>query len=68
MGPAIYRRIVLGTTRQLPTAASARKLVAGIVMEINHRDIRSKAHHLTVKELVAHYRHRELSQREKDAL
>ena len=50
LGTAIYRRIVLGTTKEFPNAVSARTSASGIVLEINRRDPRNKTQALTVRE------------------
>jgi len=60
-GKAIYRRIVLGTTLQLATEVEVRKVVEGIVMEINVDDPRLRTSALTLSQLIEHYRQRELS-------
>jgi hypothetical protein len=60
LSPVIYRRIVLGTTKEFLDAVSAGTSASGIVLEINRRDPRIKTQALAVKELVAHYRHCEL--------
>lgn len=61
-GKAIYRRIVLGTFRQLATEIEARSAVAGIWREINVNDPRLETSPLTISQLTEHYRRRELSQ------
>ncbi len=60
-GKAVYRRIVLGTTEQLPTEVAAREMVEGIVLEINSDDPRLRASVPTMSQLIEHYRRRELS-------
>lgn len=59
-GEAVYRRIVVGTTKELPTAGDARKAVAGVVLEVNVGDPRLNTQ-LTISQLVEHYRQRELN-------
>ena len=51
---------VLETTKEFTNAVSARTSANGIVLEINRLDPLNKTQALTVRELVAHYRHREL--------
>ena len=60
-GKAVYRRIVVGTIEQFKTAADAREIVEGIVLEINSDDPRLRASVLTMSQLIEHYRQRELS-------
>jgi integrase len=60
-GKAVYRRIVVGTIEQFKTAADAREIVEGIVLEINSDDPRLRANVLTMSQLIEHYRRRELS-------
>ena len=60
-GRAVYRRIVLGTTQQFATAIEARETIAGIVLEMNVNDLRSKMSALTISQLAEHFRRRELS-------
>lgn len=60
-GKPVYRRIVLGTTEQFTTAADAREIVEGIVLEINSGDHRLGASALTMSQLIEHYRRRELA-------
>ena len=60
-GKAVYRRIVVGTIEQFKTAADAREVVEGIVLEINSDDPRLRASALTMSQLIEHYRRRELS-------
>jgi integrase len=57
----VYRRIVLGKTEALSTAAEARAIVAGLTLEINDNDSRLQPHLLTLAQLAEHYRCRELS-------
>ena len=59
-GKAVYRRIVLGTIEQFTTETEARKVVEGIVLEINSDDPRLRASALTMSQLIEHYRRREL--------
>jgi integrase len=59
-GKAVYRRIVVGTIEQFKTAADAREIVEGIVLEINSDDPRLRASVLTMSQLIEHYRRREL--------
>jgi len=58
-GKPVYRRIVLGTTKQLLTPLDARNATAGIVREANVGDPRLMAP-LTLSQLAEHYRQREL--------
>ena len=60
-GKAVYRRIVVGTIEQFKTAADAREILEGIVLEINSDDLRLRASVLTMSQLIEHYRQRELS-------
>jgi hypothetical protein len=60
-GKAVYRRIVLGTVEQFKTEADARKIVEGIVLEINSGDPRLGTSVLTMSQLIEHYRRRELA-------
>jgi integrase len=54
-------RIVVGTVEQFKTEADARKIVEGIVFEINSDDPRLRTRVLTMSQLIEHYRRRELS-------
>ena len=60
-GKAVYRRIVVGTTRTIATEEEARRIVEGIVFEINSGDPRLRTRVLTMSQLIEHYRRRELS-------
>ncbi len=60
-GKAVYRRIVVGTIEQFTTEAGARKIVEGIIIEINSDDPRLRPSVLTMSQLIEHYRMRELS-------
>jgi hypothetical protein len=61
-GQRIYRRITIGTVKQVKNEAFARKGIAGLIREINSGDLRLKATGMTVAELVEHHRQRELVQ------
>ena len=60
-GRRIHRRIVLGTSDELKSIASARKTVVGIRREINANDIRLRNRSMTVGDLSRHYQQRELT-------
>jgi integrase len=59
-GKSVYRRLVLGTTQQLPTESDAREIIKGIIFEINSDDPRFRTNTLTMDQLIEHYRQREL--------
>jgi integrase len=59
-GAAIYRRIVIGTIEQYPTAADARSVVQCLILECNPKDPRLSGEGFTLSQLVEHYRQKEL--------
>ena len=61
-GRRIHRRIVLGTAEDLRSMASARKMVVGLMREINVNDIRLRKESITLADLSKHYQQRELAE------
>ena len=59
-GKRKHRRIVIGSTDELPDAAAARQQITALGLQINRNDARAKHEPLTISELVDHYRQREL--------
>jgi integrase len=62
-GRRIHRRIVLGTTDELRSIASARKMAVGLRGEININDVRIRRESITLADLSRHFQQRELADR-----
>ncbi len=61
-GKRINRKVVLGTVEEYPTQSAAEKAIAGLRLEINKETPRQFLQPLTVEQLVAHYREKELAE------
>ena len=59
-GRRVHRRIVLGSTDDLKSLASARRMALGLRREINANDIRVRNESITLNDLSMHYQQREL--------
>jgi len=59
-GNTVYRNLVIGTVEELPTRAAAFQATVGLRRETNPEDPRVCNTPMTMAELVAHYRQREL--------
>ena len=53
-GKRKHRRIVIGSTDELPDAAAARQQITALGLQINRNDARAKHEPLTTSELVDH--------------
>jgi integrase len=62
-GRRIHRRIVLGTTDELRSIASARKMAVGLRGEININDVRIRRESIKLADLSRHFLQRELTDR-----
>jgi len=62
-GRRIHRRIVLGTTDELRSIASARKMAVGLRGEININDVRIRRESIKLADLSRHFQQRELADR-----
>jgi integrase len=60
-GKRIYRRRVIGTVSQYPDADSARRVVAGLLKEINTNALHWRQLPMTIAEVCDHFVHRELA-------
>jgi integrase len=60
-GRRIHRRIVLGTTDELRSIASARKMAVGLRGEININDVRIRRESIALADLSRHFQQRELA-------
>jgi integrase len=59
-GKLVRRRMIVGNLEKFPTEKSVQEEVAGVLREINSRDIRVRATTMTLHQLADHYRLREL--------
>jgi integrase len=60
-GRRIHRRIVLGTSKDLKTIASAREMAVGLRREINLNDVRIRRESIKLADLSQHFQQRELA-------
>src|SRR5579859_1550843 len=61
-GDQINRKIVIGTVEQYPTKSAANKKVDALRIDINKETPRSVIEPLTVEQLIAHYKAKELNE------